>query len=51
MVLKWGRHKAPNYYGEGGLRAVRNRVLNGEPFPIIQVPDADWFDGQLLKEI
>lgn len=51
MVLKGGRHTAPNYFGEGGIRAVRERVLNGEPFPIIQTPQHDWYDGQPLSEL
>jgi len=50
MVMN-GRHVAPNYFGEGGIRAVHERVLHGEPFPIIQVPDRDWYDGQPLSEL
>jgi glycosyltransferase involved in cell wall biosynthesis len=50
LVLN-GRHVAPNYFGDGGIRAVREKVLNGEPFPIIKVPDRDWYDGQLLSEL
>lgn len=41
----------PNYWGEGGIRAVRERVLRGEPFPIIQCPTCDWYDGQPLSEL
>lgn len=40
----------PNYY-EGGMRALREHVLNGGEFPIAQVPDRDWFDGQLISEM
>lgn len=43
---KW----ASNYF-EGDIRGLRQRVLDGEPFPIVQVPDRDWFDGQLLSEM
>lgn len=43
---KW----ASNYF-EGDIRGLRQRVLAGEPFPIVQVPDRDWFDGQLLSEM
>lgn len=50
MVLG-GRHVAPNYFGEGGLRALRQRILNGESFPICQVPQHDWYDGQPLSEL
>lgn len=50
-MLKAGRKTAPNYFGEGGIRRVRDRVLAGEPFPIVQVPDRDWRDGRLLSEL
>lgn len=50
-MTRGGRKVAPNYFGEGGIRAVRQRVLAGEPFPITQVPDRDWRDGQLLSEM
>jgi hypothetical protein len=39
-----------NYYGEEGLRGVRERVLAGAPLPVIRVPDREWFTGQLLSE-
>lgn len=42
---------APNYFGEGGIRALRDRVIFGQPFPIVQVPDKDWFDGQPIAEM
>lgn len=42
---------APNYFGDGGIRALRNRVLRGDPFPTTQVPDRDFFDGQLIREM
>lgn len=50
-MLLGGRIRAPNYFGEGGIAAVRRRVLVGEPFPITQVPDRDWRDCQLLSEM
>lgn len=50
MVMN-GRNTAPNYFGEGGIRALRQRILEGQEFPIRKVPDRDWFDGQLLSEI
>lgn len=43
---KW----APNYFGEGGLRALRQHMLAGGEFPIMQIPEADWFDGQKVSE-
>jgi hypothetical protein len=42
---------APNYFGPGGLRALRSAVLAGAPFPITQIPEHDWFDGQPLREM
>lgn len=50
-MLIGGRYSAPNYFGEGGIAAVRQRVLAGEPFPITQCPDRDWRDAQLLSEM
>ena len=32
------------------LRAVRAKVLAGEPFPIPTGPTTDWYDGQPLAE-
>lgn len=45
------RKTAPNYFGPGGIREVRRKVLNGEPFQICQIPQHDWFDGQPLGEV
>lgn len=41
----------PGYFGEGGIRELRNRVLSGEPFPITQVPEHEWFLGTPLKDL
>lgn len=40
----------PNYT-EGGIRALRELVLSGKPFPIIQEPKHDFFDGQAISEM
>lgn len=40
-----------NYFEEGGIAALRQRVLAGEPFPNIVLPDTDWFDKQSLREL
>lgn len=40
----------PNYY-EGGIRALRQFVLAGNPFPVIQEPQHDWFDNQPIREM
>ena len=47
QASKW----CPNYFGEGGIRRLRERILSGEPFPISQIPDRDFFDGQPLCEM
>lgn len=39
-----------NYY-PGGMRALRERVLAGDPFPVINDPTTDWYDGQPLSEL
>lgn len=42
---------APNYFGEGGIRSLREKILRGQSFPIPQIPDRDFFDGQKLSEM
>jgi hypothetical protein len=39
-----------NYY-EGGIRRMREEVLSGKPFPIVQIPTCDWYDSQPLSEM
>lgn len=41
----------PNFFGEEGIRGLRNRVLAGEPFPIVQIPQHEWFTGKPLAEL
>lgn len=36
---------------EGGMRKMREEVLSGKPFPIIQCPDREWYTGRLLSEL
>lgn len=50
-MLLGGRDVAPNYFGAGGIRAVRGRVLAGEAFPSPPLPEHDWRDGQPLREM
>lgn len=40
-----------NSFGDGGIREIRRKVLAGEPFPVIQVPDREWYSGKLLSEL
>lgn len=41
----------PNYFGEEGIRGLRQRVLSGDPFPIVGIPENEWFTGTLLSEL
>lgn len=55
VMLNWvrtgGRTRSPGYFGAGGLRELRTKILAGEPFPICQVPQHDWRDGQPLIDM
>jgi len=54
-MLKWvqsgARRKGANYWGRGGLRVLRDKVLNGSPLPVIGIPEHDWRDSQPLREM
>lgn len=52
-LLKMARESdyAPNFFPEGGIRALRQRILAGEDFPICQSPQHDFFDGQPISEM
>jgi hypothetical protein len=41
----------PNYFGEEGLRGLRQRVLAGEPFPVVQIPAHEWFTSTPLGDL
>lgn len=41
----------PNYFGEEGIRGLRDRVLRGEPFPLVGCPEHEWFTGKPLVEL
>ena len=51
MLTTGGRTKAPNYFGEGGITALRQHILAGGEFPITQIPQHHWPDGQPLSEM
>lgn len=36
---------------EGGIRKMREEVLSGKPFPIVQNPRHEWFTGTPLEEL
>lgn len=40
-----------NYFGEGGIRELRNKIITGEPFPVMGIPEHDWFTGKALSEL
>jgi hypothetical protein len=40
-----------NGFGEGGIRALREKVLSGKPFPIQHNPRHEWFTGMPLSEL
>lgn len=44
------RTRAPNYFGEEGIAGLRQRILAGEPFPIMKIPDRNWYSGKPLSE-
>lgn len=48
LVKYRGRDRAPNYCD---LRALRESILAGGSFPISQIPEHDWRDGQPLREM
>ncbi len=41
----------PNYFGEEGIAGLRQRVLAGEPFPIVQIPAHEWYTKTPLQEL
>lgn len=41
----------PNYFSEGGIRGLRERVQAGEPFPQAGIPEHEWFTGQRLADL
>ena len=46
-----GSLRAPNYFGAEGIRGLRQGILNGEPFPVVHVPEHDWYDSQSISEL
>lgn len=45
---KWFANK---HLGPGGIRALRDRVLAGEPFPVPTGPTHEWFTGMRLEDL
>ena len=46
-----GANHFPNFFGPGGIRALRKRIQDGEPFPKMGIPEHDWFTGTPLREL
>ncbi len=40
-----------NFFGEEGIAGLRQRVLRGEPFPIMRVPEHSFYSGIPLSEL
>jgi hypothetical protein len=43
--------KFKNYFGEEGIAGLRQRVLAGEPFPIMTIPEHSFYSGIALKDL
>ena len=41
----------PNFFGDETLRGLRARVLAGEPFPVNQLPEHEFFTGTPLDQL
>lgn len=51
LAIAKGSKFYPNYFPDG-MRGLRDQVLmRGGPFPVMRIPDRDWFDGQLIAEM
>lgn len=50
-VLRGEEKCAPDFSGLGSIRAVRERVLSGLPFPVPTTPTVDWYDQQPLASL
>ena len=49
-IARSGQRYWDNWY-DGGLRAERQRVLNGEPWTVRTEPQRDWYDQQVIAEM
>lgn len=49
-VVAGKRTAAPNYF-DGGIRCLRERVLAGEPFPVMKIPEHSWYSGRHLSTL
>lgn len=50
-LVEQGKRKSTNYYGPGGLRELRQRMLSGGTFPRHTGPETEWFTGTRLADL
>jgi len=50
-LINGGRIVAPNYFGPGGLRALRERLIDSGDWPEATIPQHEWFSGTPLKDL
>lgn len=41
----------PGFFGDEGIRGLRQRVLSGEPFPMVGIPEHEWYTGTPLRDL
>lgn len=46
-----GAKRFENYFGAIGIRGLRKLVQIGEPFPVVRIPEHEWFTGKRLSEL
>lgn len=46
-----GVKRFDNFFGPEGIRGLRAKVQSGEPFPIVGIPEHEWFTGKPLREL
>ncbi len=51
LNMAYQQKEFPNYFGEGGIRALRENILAGGEFPIMKIPEHCWFSGTALKDL
>jgi glycosyltransferase involved in cell wall biosynthesis len=45
--VKW----VDNYFGEGGLRGLRQNMQSGGIWPVDRIPEHEWFTGRRLEDL
>jgi len=46
-----GVKRFDNYFGPSGIRGLRQRIQNGEQFPVVGIPEHEWFTGTPLRDL